>query len=415
MKNGEVASKRAKWLTILLIASIVFNVFFILIAIIGCSTKPQVSAANENIYNKQERLNLSSYDLNINSKAYDLRVNSIIKPNEITESYYNDYYVSLGGENGVVVRNNQTDTMVALNSEIHVQFRINANNINNSLIWINWGDGTLNSYVADSNTNSWVAWHIDLDEPLPLLNNEIYLPNSLGYDAENYSLFKSDLNNWFTEINYYDVDLAHWSPYAFVSNSFLISGQTQGVKYCIKNCLFSINGNIYDTIYYFLSVGDGFVYDNGQSFPLEAGQGYISFVVARNSLNNREMPLMECETRPVTNNGGTTLAVVKDSLRFINNANSKVRLWSTYSEDTSVYSDAYTNYAIFTATFDGFSSNVGGGTGSFGDVFGLFTNAMTGVFDMLQINILPGVSLAMFVMLPLVGMIIFAIIKIIKK
>lgn len=411
-------AKIEKFKLIGLIISILLNAFFITMCSVGCASDNgnKVVAAQtieSDLYDK----NLAyTNSVNADSIGFYLTQNNVkYKPSAIIEDYYQDYYVSLGAETSVVVRNNNTGTLVAMDSTIHVQFRINASNINNSLIWIEWGDGSVNSLVADSQSNSWVAWNIDTQQSEPLLNREIYLPLSLGYNAENYERFKNDLKKWFNIVDYYDINLSNWSPYAFLQNSFVINGATSGATTIIQDCLMSINGTLYNKIYYFLNVGPvPLYYSETNIVDLESNQGYIAFVTAVNTLNNKTLTLMDCEYKAVTRNGGTQLAVVDSSLRFVNNNLSEVRLWTTYADEVSVYSNNYTNYTLLTATFNGFTSSVGT-SGSFGDVFGLFGIAFSGLGSLFSISIFPGLTIGALVFLPLIAIIIFALIKIIKK
>lgn len=416
---NERKRKLNKAFHILAYVSLAFNVLFIsLMAFSGCSQKQP----NEPV--KQLRNNAIDFGgSNSAIKSYDFL--KFYVNGEIVKDYYetNINYtfeqdvVLLNGETFVASANNlgvsaQLHSPIANGDYFEVRARTdNQGSLSGDILYIKyqWSyqyDWSV-SYAPQGGS------FFDSQKGFSLVYNNVLTSTSD---------FNLDWLNFFETLEYSDLDLSQsWSPYAFfngVQDDFVpYTGANKQV--IVSDVVFGIGGKLYTNLYVFWSAGDnvnGTKYWNGtevKTMP-SATYRYIQYVGAMNIITNEDTILM---TRDYYNWEYDNVSVLIMSplykLHFTNSVYSHFRLFDLNLSSSAI--NGFTKGQIFTTAYLNNTSIYGTGEGKFGDVFGLITSTFTGISDILAINVLPGLTLGVFVMLPLVAVIVFAIIRVVKK
>lgn len=430
-QQKERKEKFNKWCKRLLIISLAVNVFFVICTIVGsCNSKKDVNTSTNNtqiakvlrqknnaVGDEFDNNSVHSYDFLKFKKDYSF---------SITRTINLDYTFS-------------TQNLVICNYQYPVA---SANHIR--------ARGTLHSPVQNGDYIE-VSAHTDTDGTLS--GNILYIKYQWSYQYEwttiyrpiggsayfdseqgfslvynepltSSSSFNLDWLDFFDELESVEYNLSnYWSPYSFFTpvggNNQLIVNANIGQNYTnlTEDVVFTCGGKIYTNIQYMLAPftnDDWQYYDGSQVAKTTYNYKYIAYVYYYNLFTNERILAMSRDYYSwVREDEATSLILdVTKPLYFVNSKVANIKLYNVHLKGDS-YRDGYTNSDIFTTAYVG-SMNITGG-GNFGNVFTLFTSAFDGLKGLFSISILPGITIGVLMFLPLVGIIVFAIIRIIKK
>lgn len=429
----ERKQRRKHLIRFALITSLIVNLFFIIVAIIGCSSvKTEVkNVSNNAVLNDKKLLNNSDLDYFNSSLGYYIKNgDSLFRPTSLpNKEYITNYYVSLGSNLAVVVRDSN-DSSKTLDESWHVYFNIHSPIANGDYIRFETPNWTRVYSVSLPDDTFYLSQEV---APEDYTYEEIYLPTSLDYLSSNYQRFREDMEFYFKEIHYYDYQLNYdWSPLSSIRSSnkitFYKAGQDNpdlvfvnnaiyGNSFALlDNTLFSVNGRLYTHLLVHCQVLNNprfnIYNENYEDFSTTTFSTspvyFADFVYAYNSSSEQTIVVWQMPYEDSDN----TYSVYKFLARFSNNQVSKIRLFDRHLGYNSV--PGYTNGNILDVQgyIEGQGSNV---NGEIGDVFTLISGAFSGLTGLFSIGILPGITFGMLLFIPLVAGVVFAIVKIIKK
>lgn len=391
----------------------------------GCSSnKANVRQADDHIalfdkpqIDKNEKIN--DFDIYNNSSTicYDLTTLNVRTNAYITTGDYHyfstiDNIILFGGD-GVV----WSDV-----NEIYVAFNVYQGGVDGSSILIRatHRNADTSSYTVAGrywgySNGSWQT------QDLP--NNSGYSTYNGFYIAFNYAQLNENqfgliglLENLFNTIDYKDFDLSqNWSPYAFigVDENFIYNGALDD-QYVLKDTIFAIGGRLYNQL----------VIDMTQTtlaLEVQTPTGVVqypsrdnnmwSFIVNVHAENttNGDWLLLYSLPRGVEGSGGG-LRISPYNLLIKNYTNLRIRLFGINLQKG--VANGYTNGNALSVEYIYSNSSLDGNTAN---LFSLFSSAFSGIASILAIQVLPGFTLGILLFVPLVAIIVFALIRIIKK
>ena len=420
MNNGikrnkkERLEKLRKLKKVTFIISLVLNGLFTLLVIIGLCLPKASNTANNNRPQKALRQTnnaINDFISNSNCLGYDL--NEPYSENKDKLSYSNQTFTYFNVLNNFIFWGNTGETHsvdnLKITLDIHYPFinfdsiTIDCLNLSNQSVYKRYYQYIDGRFEANSTGSLY-----DTQTFAVAINN-----NYNGDYQEVNTLFAS----LFPPLNYYDIHLAeNWNIHTlFGDGVFFIGAQTSQTLTIVNNAVFSVNGQFFTTIKVRIEADHDRVVAKDSSgvytaYEYQQGYGFISFVMFENNLTGRQLIVMSLETNIGTSENS---GYIKDSLHFINSNYQYVRLFD-YNLRTSCTSPRPISYYDLFFMNNSIGQN-GGSYGEIGDVFGLFTQTFSGLTGLFSIKVLNGITIGMLLFLPLVGIIIFAIIKIIKK
>lgn len=432
MNNGmkrnkkERLEKLRKLKKVTFIISLVLNGLFTLLVIIGLCLPKGSDADNKNQTTKALKHTNNAIDFggsNSAIKSYDFL--KFYVNGDIVQDYYetnlnytfNQDVVLLNGETFVASANNlgvsaQLHSPISNGDYFEVRARTdNQGSLSGDILYIKYQWSYQYEWSASYSSQS--GSYFDSQNGFSLVYNSVLTTTSD---------FNLDWLNFFEPLEFSDLDLSQsWSPYAFfngVQDDFVpYTGANKQVL--VSDVVFGIGGKLYTNLYVFWSAGDnvnGTKYWDGSEVKTmpSSTYRYIQYVGATNIITNEDTILM---TRDYYNWEYDEVSVLIMSplykLHFTNSVYSHFRLFDLNLSSSAI--NGFTKGQIFTTAYLNNYSIFGAGEGKFGDVFGLISSTFTGISDILAINVLPGLTLGVFVMLPLVAIIVFAIIRVVKK
>lgn len=410
----ERLEKLRKLKNLLLYVSLALNVIFVIFTIVGLCLPKE---SNDNTTKRRQYLstttnptNLVGYDFlkyNDSTLHYSVNVNST--------TIFRDNFYLIGSNNNILNEN-----------EIKIQLSLHYPRTDFDYVRVS--TTSVDAYGNPLYSTSWVyqtlngvhGWHHNTDTNLL---KGLFLNKDTAYLA---GVPLYPFLYLFDEIDTYTFDLNYgWSPYAYYPNGAMgfIYGDHDGeVDTLLENVVFSINGLIFDKmeIYWVRSATEStsVLMYNGE---VRQVSNYISFVIqvrVSNSVTNFATNIYTMPTPTNWSYNGTTYNGVYQP--FSNAMGDKNLLRVTlfdYNLDRQITDfPLYTYRTAFYVDNDAYISLYGGDSNfGLGNVFSLFSTAFSGIIGLLSINLLPNITLGMILLLPLVAMVIFAIIKIIKK
>lgn len=431
--------KIEKFKLIGLIISVLVNAFFIVSCSVGLASgngNKEVAAKVDEQNAFYQKNNLGSFDdldyYNGSTGYYLGSGNYVLRPSKLTRQYITDYYVSLGSNMACVVRD-ANDSVKALDESWHIYFHIAKPVVDNDYIRIETPNWT-RVYSVNLSSDS---WNVQTISPENYTYEELYLPTFLNYSAENYQRFREDMQTYFSLVQYTDYQLNNnWSPmnvlqdgndYLFFSNQGAANPDknleiitnpifTKSYK-ILDSTLFSINGKLYtDLLCHVQDTQNARCHwyrENYTDFvDITFGGGgqryFADFVYAYNNSSEDYQVIWRCPYDDDDN----VYSVYTFESGFTNNRLSQIRLFNRHLGIESI--PGYTNGNVLNVNGNPIATNTSV-QGNMGDVFALFTSAFSGLAGLFSITILPGITIGMLLFLPLVAIIVFAIIKIIKK
>lgn len=427
--------KIEKFKLIGLIISVLINAFFIVSCSVGCASdngNKEVAAQADEQNAFYQKNNLASFDdldyFNGSTGYYIKNGDDLYRPSKISKQYVTDYVVSLGSTMSIVVRDSN-DSVRALDEQWHVYYHISKPVVTGDYIRFETPNFTRVYSVDISSDTFWLSQEI---APENYTYEQIYLPTYLGYDSPNYQRFREDISTYFKQVVYFDYQLTRsWRPtksltsydnlvfsISSTSNQDLtfINNAIYGNSYALlKDTLFSINGRIYtDLLVHCQNLNNARFYNyyadytNFREVRVNSSVYFPDYVYAYNNASERSTIIWTMPYEDINNE----YHVYSFESNFTNNNLSQIRLFNRHLGYNTT--PGYTNGNILDVEGNIISTSTQI-NGDIGDVFSLFTSAFTGLAGLFSITILPGITVGMLLFLPLVAIIVFAIIKIIKK
>lgn len=396
---NERKAKLRKSFHILAYISLALNILFGALFVYSCAAQPKKSCAAQ----PQKQYRSDDVKQDIPNIGFDLR--QIDYGN--SASYNGSFSVAL--DNAFTI--GTIDHWIDAINQVDVTIHVNGVAVTGDYISYSINDGEVRTYTYDG--SQWVSSG-------PLVTEILYV--NLNQSVTNdISVFLPLFGAFFIQVDYdYYRDLTeNWSPLSYfnpVSNYFTTTATGQ---YSIINSgLFAINGVYYtDLLVYIESASNTYWQVDGeyQSFA-QTNFNFVGYVMARNSKSNKEVVIMMPEQVPYLHDNVISFAytgkyVFRDyNLARIYQFNFN---YDGHGSSPLTSSVGYNNGNALKVESNYIAGN--GAEGQFGDVFGLIGTAFNGLTNLLSITILPGITLGVFIMLPLVALIIFAILRVVKK
>lgn len=412
----ERKEKFNKWCKRLLIISLAVNVFFVICTIVGsCGTKSKsTSAATDNnnliakTYRNKNNAVTGSDIFNGNSSAVGYNILSLV--NTLGSERIDRSITFVYGQETTLI----ADATIRSGTSCYLSVNVHSPIIQNDYVYFenylapNYDTPRYRIQWRYLNNGGWTltsGGSIAVEEDLYLFTNRAINDNAKYFD------------DVFNTIDYRDLNMPFdWNLSALWSTDFYIGGSEADQTLTIATDFVAyVNGNVYDTLQVSL-IGGGavnVVKSDGSVVDL-TGNRIIYYVWLKNTSANKMLNIMSVDYQLINHDNSTTHAIVEKSLHFTNSNFQNIRLFDyNLKNNASIgeYNSQYTIYDVF------FLNNVSssGSTGQIGDVFGMFTTAFNGLTGLFSISILPGITIGVLLFLPLIGIIVFAIIRVIKK
>ena len=402
-KNKKIVDFWNKIKKPLMILSIVGNILFLIFILVGClgvkSKTQQVSATNEVGITS---LRGTTWEFN---ETIDVKSLCTYEDNNF---YYGDYYLMYRIDSEPFLTNGFALFKLKAQSakEGNILYPFNA------LYIFDYDEGSTHNYVYYGNgslVNSWNydrVIHIGYEEYLlgqgavthfdyenPFLINWFYNNATLISNNQKSFTFLNDFNYNAPFVTSYDSQFCIKSDGAYVEKSY--------------NVGFISNGKVFTNIVVAYMPGNGTAYLDKVSNTIKVNSNantvYYSHMIYKN---------IETSESVIVNNRNF---VVSDRSYIAQGSmwvNQEYRNLLVYGSGSSIFDDL-AQFNSSTSLSNGISSvdsNVG-----LGNVFTLLRDTFSSFLPIFGISILPGLSLGLFIFLPLVVTIIIVIIKLVKR
>lgn len=402
---------------ITLYISLSLNILILILFIVsGCSSKPKVLDAqfhndNNSLVNRNYANGFDFYS-NEDLLTYDLlNIDPYYAPSSAISIETSINYNNMMLYNGTV----EDDTI----ESVHFSFLDNErHDIPNAHYRIEFNDGHNNTlyYVSyEYSVNHWVLTH---ENQYGQVTGQVYFGINTQYFLEDihFGVFYY-MDGFFKSVSYEDLSISNnWSPYPLYRSAWRGTISDLGhyeylTNYDYAGVMFGVKGQFYDAIRVFWS-GKGSTYKINGNFTTITSDETILWVEYYNRTTHKTLTFMSLPM--VAKDDGNLCYDFDSGLQVLDYQFFNVRLFDVSLNDYA--RGGYSNYEIFTIQSDYYDSIVGGASsGQFGDVFGLIKTAFTGLTGLLSISILPGITIGLLMFLPLVALIVFAILRVIKK
>lgn len=381
----------------------------------GCSTKSNVhnqydhkDFSNEPLKQHRQNLNDGFNPSDLDCVGYDLTLEGFNYKGGVT--YNGEFTTTLS--NAYTLGTPTSTTLAPINTMV---FNLNINNIpvtGNHISYSVNNNANVRTYTYNGST--WSPSGSNVVE-------NIYINKNLSVTNETYVFYHilEQFFNVITPFNYRDLD-NNWSPLTYFNyKDNIFVNDAVGQYTIIKDGLLSANGIYYNQLIAYVDSGTIYtqINSNGTTkYMINENAKYIGYVMLKNTYTNAEVIILLPETLPFDNDGIVSYYVTG---KYVTRDYNLLKIYQFHFNDelqgTSPLTSlkGYSNYNALNVTSN-FSSS-GGQDGQFGDVFGLIGNAFNGLTNILSITVLPGITLGVFLMLPLVSLIVFAIIRVVKK
>lgn len=350
---------------------------------------------------------ITDFDIYNNSSTicYDLTTLNITTRDYISTGEYHyfsttDNIILFGGDG--IVWSDVNEIYVSFNV---FQAGVDGNSIQISAIHRN-SDNTsyrvAGRYWGYSN-GAWQTQDLPNDSGYSTLNG-FYIAFNYAKTNENQFGLIGLLENCFNTVDYHDYYNASWNIYEKFPYTRETSSSAPSHYNIVSDVIFAVNGNLYDEIeLWYSGYGTKVYYEDNQSTGVLENKEIITHVTFRNSTTNQRIYVYSPVYRAIDDSGNIAQVYGKYKLNNVNYVN--IRLFGLNLSSGVI--DIFEYQSSSTIDY--------GGEGQFGDIFGLITTAFTGLAGLFTITILPGITIGMLLFLPLVALIVFALIRVIKK
>lgn len=262
--------------------------------------------------------------------------------------------------------------------------------------------------------------------------NETITSNA-SFDWENLLPFFFDKSGY-TDYNLY----YNWSPYSYFTLNNYVVDEYRDHTSILSITSFAINGLPYDSLTcywgYNKSTGSNGIYErkplrvfNGNNLLWQqdlsissiSDECFIRYIDAINSNTNVHYRIWSTPEPQLEWVNGSEYLNIYVNGSFTSGSAAIIRLFDINSHFASGVS-GYINGNVLGTTINGSGSTITGGTtssntGSLSNVFTLFTMSFQGLGGLFAIQLLPGITLGALLFVPLVAVIVFALVRLLRK
>lgn len=204
------------------------------------------------------------------------------------------------------------------------------------------------------------------------------------------------------------------APYFYtLSAPYIPSINATTSRYAVKTYdvgWFFTNGQLFDTIevWYLVSTGEvAYIDDKGIRQTAPNGGGVYNYMYFRNSVTSAEVMVNWRDAIGYTDGNASSVAYLSTSTWRVDSFRSILFLQPLSDENKMNIEQFNNNNQVYTSGYLV--------SGEVNDVFSLVASAFTGLLPILGVYLLPNITIGTLLFVPLVAMLVFAIIRIIKK